>query len=350
MQRGRLEVLDEHVALRDESHEQLALLGKADVEGARALAACAARCSWRGGCRAGPRDPAPAARTSAARAPSSHVGRGAGDVALRRGREHVRRLDSDHLGAEVAEERGEVGARPHRREVEHADAAQRRYVGIGRARPAVPGTGRCPFASVRSRWPRRGAVRRSFQPPSVSRYGAPGSRNEPSSSSSACTQKPRWWRWSATSSSAGSLTGRDRPPRRLAGDGDLFARPFEQPGIEDAVEDLLRLGPHERVRAARTRPELVAPEHGQHLAELLGRHHHRHVAVGAGEDAERQQRVAARGCHVLVSGRPWYSQPRNREARDGADASASTAEQSTSAPTPVARARSTAASAPSAAV
>ncbi len=49
-------------------------------------------------------------------------------------------------------------------------------------------------------------------------------------------------------------------------------------------------------------------------------------------------------------GWPWYSQPRYRDVRDGADASASTAAQSTSAPTPVARARSTAASAPSAAV
>ncbi len=88
----------------------------------------------------------------------------------------------------------------------------------------------------------------------------------------------------------GGLVDRtDRPSSRLRRDGDLLARPFEQPGIEDAVEDLLRLGPHERVRTRERGAELVAPEHGQHLAELLGRHHHRHEAVGAGEDAERQQ-------------------------------------------------------------
>ena len=53
----------------------------------------------------------------------------------------------------------------------------------------------------------------------------------------------------------GGLVDRgDRPPRRLPGDGDLVAGPFEQPRIEDAVEDLLGLGPHERVRHARTRP------------------------------------------------------------------------------------------------
>ena len=54
-----------------------------------------------------------------------------------------------------------------------------------------------------------------------------------------------------------------RPPGRLPRGGDLVARPFEQPGVEDAVEDLLRLGPHERVRTREGGAELVAPEHGR---------------------------------------------------------------------------------------
>ena len=39
VQRGRLEVLDEHVGLLDETHEQLARLGTAGVERARQLVA-----------------------------------------------------------------------------------------------------------------------------------------------------------------------------------------------------------------------------------------------------------------------------------------------------------------------
>ena len=110
----------------------------------------------------------------------------------------------------------------------------------------------------------------------------------------------------------GGLVDRtDRPSRRLRRDGDLLARPFEQPGIEDAVEYLLRLGPQEGVRARERGPEFVAPEHGQHLAELLGRHHHR-----AQSRRRTGRRRAAARCRLLVgvswyvAARDWYSQPR----------------------------------------
>ena len=147
-----------------------------------------------------------------------HVGRGAGDVALRRRREHVRRLDPDHLGAEVAEERGEVGARPHRGEVEHADAAQRRHVGIAhgdRRRRALD------VAASRvgaSRWPRRGAVRRSVQPPSVSRYGAPGKQERAELLVDDVHPEPALVEMVRHEQLGGLVDRGDRPPGRLPGD------------------------------------------------------------------------------------------------------------------------------------
>ena len=149
VQRDRLEVLDEHVALRDETHEQLALI--ADRGRRACTSACRARSelfiAWRlyGRSSLTGRQRAVHPRQRA----EHHVRLGARDVALRRRWEHARRLDPDHLGAEVAEERGEVGARPHRREVEHPDAAQRRHRGIGARRPAAPRRGTPPVARRR---------------------------------------------------------------------------------------------------------------------------------------------------------------------------------------------------------
>ena len=83
---------------------------------------------------------------------------------------------------------------------------------------------------------------------------------------------------------------RDRPSRPLGGVGDLLAGVTEQPRVQHTVEDLLGLGAAEGVRPGERVGELRAIEDEEHLVELLGRHHHRHVAVGARVDAERKQR------------------------------------------------------------
>ena len=135
--------------------------------------------------------PSIARRVHRQQAAEQHVRVGPGEVALGGGREHRRVLDPDHLGAEVGEQLGEVGPRPHRGEVEDPDAAQRRLVGVRR----------CPTRPVRSR--RRhldarlaagGVGRRVVQPPAalgVAGTGAPGQqRPSPSTGSSDVDPEP----------------------------------------------------------------------------------------------------------------------------------------------------------------
>ena len=73
VERRRLEVLDEHVGLLDEAHEQLARLR--DAGGRGCTTACSGRssCSSRGGCRAGRRRRRPPGAYIDSRLPSSIV-------------------------------------------------------------------------------------------------------------------------------------------------------------------------------------------------------------------------------------------------------------------------------------
>ncbi len=72
----------------------------------------------------------------------------------------------------------------------------------------------------------------------------------------------------------------------------------QQPRVEHPVEDLPRLWPHERVGPGEEGAQLVVVQYLEHLAELLGGHHHGHVAVGAGQDTQRKHGCAALGHHL----------------------------------------------------
>jgi hypothetical protein len=54
------------------------------------------------------------------------------------------------------------------------------------------------------------------QPPSACRYGGPGNRTGPMVGSSHSVQKPRWCRWSASSTSAGEFTPANGQPAAWA--------------------------------------------------------------------------------------------------------------------------------------
>ena len=130
VQRGRLEVLDEHVGLLHETHEQLARLGTARVQRAGELVAgdgVVHRVPVVGPVGVSGRGRGVHGQQRA----EHHAGVGPRQVALRRGREDRRVLDPNHLGAEIGEELGEVRPGPHGGEVEYPHAVQRRYVGIG---------------------------------------------------------------------------------------------------------------------------------------------------------------------------------------------------------------------------
>ncbi len=86
-----------------------------------------------------------------------------------------------------------------------------------------------------------------------------------------------------------------RPLPGLRQRGGVGARVLEQPRVQRDVEDLLGVRAGERVRARERCLQRVVVEHLEHLGQLLRRRHHRHVAVGAREDADRQQRVGRVG-------------------------------------------------------
>ena len=132
-----------------------------------------------------------------------------------------------------------------------------------------------------------------------------------------CTQNPRWWRWSASSTSAGVFTPANGHPAACASGGDLGPGVREQPRVERGVEDLLGLRSHERVGAGERLRERVVVEDREHLRELLGCRHHRHVAVGAGEHAVGSSVSAVLARDAAAGRAPWYSHPRKRTARDG---------------------------------
>ena len=138
VQRGRLEVLDEDVRHLDQAHEELAGLGPTGVEGARELVA-GQRVVHGVAVVGAVRPPRQGRPVHGEEAAQLHAGRvGPRDVALGRGGEHRRVLDPDDLGPEVGQQEGEVGARPHGREVEHPDAVEgrRRRGRAGAARRA----------------------------------------------------------------------------------------------------------------------------------------------------------------------------------------------------------------------
>ena len=204
------------------------------------------------------------------------------------------RLDPDHLGAEVGEDRGEERPRPHGGEVEHPQPLQRRRRGVGRPER---GSLRLHVAGTRGRVDL--AVARRGAPELPSALGEavrrPGQHDRAQLLVLRVHPEPALVEVIRLQELGRLVHGRDRPPGRLRRVGDLLARVLEEPGVQDAVEDLLRLGPHEGVGPGERLTELVAVEHVEHLGELLGRHHHRDVPVGTREGAERQQGVAAAG-------------------------------------------------------
>ena len=313
VQRRHLEVLDEHVGLLDETHEQLA---RPRAGGGRCvhdslLRAIELFIAWRLYGRSSTPSIAGGAYIDS-RLPSSMRGGRPRQVALRGGREHRWVLDPDHLGAEVGEQLGEVRARPHRGEVEDPDAAQRRLVGVARC----PTRGR----SLRVRAPTRaarlaGARRGAVQPPAalvvaVRRARAAG----PSPSVRVVDVDPEARAGGSgrpRSPRPGVYTPGERPLPGLRLRGRLGAGVLEQPRVQRGVEDLLGLRVGERVGAGeRRRVSASSSSTVEHLLELLRRRHHRHVAVGAGEDADGEERVGR-----VASARPSgscsaYSQPR----------------------------------------
>ena len=201
VQRGRLEVLDEHVGLLDETHEQLARLGTARVQRAGQLVAGdgvvhrvpvvgPVGVPGRGRCVHGEQGA------------EHHAGIRPRQVALRRRREHRRVLDPDHLGAEIGEELGEVRPGPHRGEVEHPHAVQRRELRDRLHRAPVPVRRR-----ATPRRPRRRAHRRAARRAATASH--PPRADTAARASRACLR-----------------SGRRRSPRSPAdGDGPLRAPP-----------------------------------------------------------------------------------------------------------------------------
>ncbi len=222
------------------------------------------------------------------RLPSSIVAGRPRQVALGGRREHRRVLDPDHLGAEVGEQLREVRTRPHRGEVEDADPAQRWLVGVAVARRGPVAAPAAPRAARSAARARGGAA---ASRPRRSGTGGPGSRTSPSTGSSTSTQNPRWWKWSASITSAGVYTPASGhcPAWACA---VASARVCSNSHGYSAVSRIsLVSGFGERVGSRERRGQRVVVDHLEHLLELLRRRHHRHVAVGAREDADGQQGV-----------------------------------------------------------
>ncbi len=85
-----------------------------------------------------------------------------------------------------------------------------------------------------------------------------------------------------------------RPTDPLGGRRRLGAGALEQPGVQGGVDRFLGLAPLKGVGPGERRPQVVVVEDLEHLVELLRGRHHRHVAVGAGVHARRDERFAAR--------------------------------------------------------
>ena len=116
----------------------------------------------------------------------------------------------------------------------------------------------------------------------------------------------------------GLVDRRDRPPGRLPGFGDLLPGPAQQPRIENAVQDLFGLWTSEGVGTGEGFRQFGTVENRQHLFELLGRHHQRHVSVGARMDPVREQDRAAVECPRGLRP-PGLDIPSRGEARSSSD-------------------------------
>ena len=300
--------------------------------------ACSGRssCSSRDGCTAGPPTPSAARRVHREEAAEQHRRARPRQVALGGRREHRRVLDPDHLGAEVGEQLGEVRARPHRGEVEDPDpaAAVARSGSVagsgavaGRARL---GTAAAPLASVLGRRDRRGTV----MLPATLRVPVrgPGQQHGPDASGRRTSaQNPRWWRWSASSTSAGEYTPANGQPAACAAAVPSARVCSNNHGYSTESRISLVSGFPNASGRANALAEGVVVQHREHLVELLRCRHHRHVAVGAREDPGGEQGVDRVGrelqgfvppvlpaevpAHARGNGSRGPRRPRSRRAR-----------------------------------
>ncbi len=149
----------------------------------------------------------------------------------------------------------------------------------------------------------------------------------------------------------GQVDAGERPPGRLGRGGGFGPGVGEQPRVQGRVHRFLGVAPLEGVRSGERGTEVVVVEDVEHLAQLLGSGHHRHVPVGAREHAGRDQRLPA-GAGQAAAGarRRGTAYASTTVDRAGIVARLSTAEQSTKHPVPPPRVCRTAASPPIAAM
>ena len=152
------------------------------------------------------------------------------------------------------------------------------------------------FGSTRRSRRRRGRGWCSCQPPSSNRYGGPGQQDRAEHRVVASTQNPRWWKGRPPS---------PRPACTRPASGHCPAWAFavasarvcsNSHGYSAVSRISLVPGSEKASGRENARGQRVVVDHLEHLLELLRRRHHRHVAVGAREDADGEQGVGrARG-------------------------------------------------------